>query len=284
MRYREVQPNRHLARFIECFWFLEGDAPASNSQPERILPDGCVEIILNFAAPFSAIDQAGQRTIQPQHFLVGQMTQPIFIAPTGAVHLIGIRFHPGGTVPFIDLPMHETINRVIELGAISGTFENELLNAIDSSGEIVEAISSLETVLTNRLGQSKNKSRLLQLAATVVNAAGQISIDDLAEQAAMSSRQLRRAFLQEIGIGPKLLCRLLRFQQVFAAFDRDDQEWASVAVACGYYDQAHLIRDFRQFANETPASLLEKSSELTEAFLRKNRPSVFSNTYCSRIV
>src|ERR1044072_2611814 len=175
MRYREVQPKHHLARFIEFFWFLERDASTSDVAPERILPDGCVEIILNLAAPFSANDQAGQRTIQPQHFFVGQMTQPIFIAPTGAVHLIGIRFHPGGTVPFIELPMHETVNRVIELGAISRTFEDELLNAIDVGAETVEKIGSLETVLTNRLGQSKNKSRLLKLAATMVDAAGQIS-------------------------------------------------------------------------------------------------------------
>jgi AraC-like DNA-binding protein len=282
MRYSQVQPNHHLARSIECFWILAGDASEIDSSPERILPDGCVEIILNLATPFSSIDQDGRRTIQPQYFLVGQMTRPMFIAPNGPVHLIGIRFHPGGTVPFIDLPMHDTINCVIELGAISSDFESELLMSIDGGGD-AEDIAALELALTKRLYQSKKESRLLELSANVVKASGRVSLDDLARQASMSSRQLRRTFLQDVGIGPKLLCRLLRFQEVFAAINREDQEWASAAIDCGYYDQAHLIRDFRQFANETPTSLLENSGSLTEAFLRKNRVSVFSNTYTSRI-
>ena len=278
MRYREVQPNNHLARFIECFWILDGEQPPIDSAPERILPDGCVEIILNLAAPFSAIDHDGRRTIQPQHFLVGQMTQPILIAPTGTVRLIGIRFHPGGTVPFIRLPMSETINRVVDLRAVASAFEHELLRAIDGEAELLERIAYLELALTRRLRQNKKEPRLLDLAANVVKAAGHVSLDDLAAQAAMSPRQLRRTFLQEVGIGPKLLCRLLRFQQVFAAVNRAENEWAEVAIDCGYYDQAHLIKDFRQFAAETPAALLHTPGNLTEAFLRKNRPSVFSNT------
>ena len=81
----------------------------------------------------------------------------------------------------------------------------------------------------------------------------------------------------EVGVGPKLLCRLLRFQQVFRAVDQNVAEWAGIAFECGYYDQAHLINDFRQFAQQTPAVLLANSSVLTEAFTRKNRVSDFSN-------
>jgi AraC-like DNA-binding protein len=284
MRYSEVRPNDYLAPFIECFWMLEGAPGAlTEAAPERILPDGCAEIILNFAAPFRAIDQNGLSKIQPSQFLVGQMTRPIFIVPTGEARLIGIRFHPGGTFPFIDIPLGEAIDSVIELGAISSGLARELLTATDRESALRDQIAALQAVLVNRLGKSKKESRLLGLAASIVQSAGLVSVDELASQAAMSSRQLRRRFLQEVGIGPKLLCRLLRFQRVFAAVDREDHEWAGVAFECGYYDQAHLIKDFRQFANQTPAALRDNSSNLTEAFLRKNRASVFSNTYSSRI-
>ena len=100
----------------------------------------------------------------------------------------------------------------------------------------------------------------------------------LATDAGISSRQLERRFLREIGVGPKLLGRILRFQQVFRAVERLDARWASIAVDCGYYDQAHLIRDFNQFAGQTPSVLLAEKSSLTNAFTRKARASHFSNT------
>jgi AraC-like DNA-binding protein len=283
MRYTEVRPNDYLAPFIECFWILEGAHAVGHAAPERILPDGCVEIILNFAAPFSAIDQNGKSEIQPRHFLVGQMTRPMLIAPSGEVQLIGIRFHPGGTFPFIDTPIYDTVDSVIELGTLSCRLERELLTAANDGSEMPDRIGALQIVLSNRLRASKREPRLLALTAKIVQTAGLVSLDELAAQASMSPRQLRRRFLDEVGIGPKLLCRLLRFQLVFAAANKEENDWASVAFDCGYYDQSHLIRDFRQFANETPAALLDHSSQFTEAFLRKSRASVFSNTNSQRI-
>jgi transcriptional regulator GlxA family with amidase domain len=103
-------------------------------------------------------------------------------------------------------------------------------------------------------------------------------VDQLASSAGVSSRQLERGFLREIGIGPKLLARIVRFQQVFRAVEHCDSAWAAVAVECGYYDQAHLIRDFNQFAQQTPAVLFASQSSLTESFTRKTRTSDFSNT------
>jgi len=256
---------------------LEGE-PADDHCPEPILPDGCVEIILNFGSRFEEIDQAGDHHLQPRHLLVGQMTRPVLIVPSGRVELIGIRFQPGGTIPFLRASMQEVVNSVVNLGALSGKLEQELLTSVDRETTLRERVAGLEIALARRLGEWKQQSQLTNLTASIVRTGGRISVDTLAQQAATSPRQLRRKFLQEVGIGPKLLCRLLRFQQVFRAIGGQDPEWANVAVECGYYDQAHLINDFRQFANQTPAVLLAQNTGLTEAFLRKNRASVFSNT------
>ena len=139
-------------------------------------------------------------------------------------------------------------------------------------------ITALESVLVNCVRRCKHDSWLIELAAGIVRTSGRVAVDTLAADAGLSPRQLRRRFLLEVGVGPKLLCRLLRFQQIFKAVDRNEANWAAVAVDCGYYDQAHLINDFRQFADQTPSLLMASSSILTEAFTRKNRTSVFSNT------
>jgi AraC-like DNA-binding protein len=289
MLYHEFKPNPNLAPFVECFWTLDSDTsvdqvqtnPAEVVQPERILPDGCVELILNFGAQFREQKDDGQQEPQPMRFLVGQMTQPMLISPNGRVELVGIRFHPGGTLPFFRVDMQELTNRVVELGALSRDLEHRFVSRMDEARSLPSMslkIVMLEELLTKMLCDSKHDSRLIGLAAKIVARGGQMTVSELADDAGVSSRQLERRFLSEVGIGPKLLCRILRFQQVFRAVERNDSGWAAVATDCGYYDQAHLIRDFQQFARQTPAVLFAETSLLTQAFTRRDRTSDFSNT------
>lgn len=277
MLYREIQPTPALAHFVECFWTLENDGSTTAAKPERLLPDGCVELILNFGERFREHKENGQEEHQPQHLLVGQMTKPILIAPTGSVLLLGIRFQPGGTFPFFRIPMLELTNRVTDLEALASEFQHDLIRSVAGSSSLLK-VAAVEKLLVERVRFFRHDSRLVGLVTKIVQSGGQVSVDRLARDAGISSRQLERRFLSEVGIGPKLLCRILRFQQIFRAVDRDDKGWAAVAADCGYYDQAHLIRDFREFARQTPALLFENASALTESFTRKHRMSHFSNT------
>lgn len=277
MRYCEIKPAPPLNRFVECFWTLESDTPSDSIQPERILPDGCVELILNFGAEFSQHCD-GRLKLQPRSFLVGQMTGPILISTTGVVQSLGIRFHPGGTLPFLRVPLQELTDQVVELGSLSSRLERDLMAASSGSPLLSGKIAAMENLLTTQLTGCRHESWLLSLAARIVGSGGLVSVDTLATDAGISSRQLERRFLREVGVGPKLLGRILRFQQVFRAVERSDAAWASVAVECGYYDQAHLIRDFKEFARQTPSVLFANQSLLTESFTRKTRTSDFSNT------
>ena len=281
MRYREIQPAPALKRFIECFWTLESDPGMGERAAESILPDGCVELILNFGAPFRERKENGQEEEQPANFLVGQMTRPMMIAPTGHVQLLGVRFHPGGTFPFFRQPMHEMTNQVVELdslGSDAGNIERDLVNMTNAAESLPKRIAAVESWLSNRARDWQNDSSLLELATNIVSVGGRISLDRLSAATGISGRQLERRFLREVGISPKLFCRILRFQQVFRAVEGTSMNWAAVANDCGYYDQAHLIRDFHQFAGQTPAALLAHPRLLTESFTRKNRMSHFSNT------
>ena len=271
MRYREVRPKEPLGRFVECFWTLESDSQERAIHPERILPDGCVEIILNLSSPFQEYRTGGEVRVQPKHFLVGQMTEPMLILPTGTVQSIGIRFHPAGTFPFFRFPMSEATNKVVELAALSADFAHELVNATEYGQSIADKIFALERILIGRVLEAKHDSWLMGLAWDIMNSRGTVSIDSLAGSVGVSSRQLERRFLHEIGLSPKLFCRILRFQQIFRAFEQNNGRWAAIAAECGYYDQAHLIRDFQQFANETPSVLLAEMGGLTEALTRKCR-------------
>jgi AraC-like DNA-binding protein len=276
MQYTEFHPGAPLNRLVECVWTLSSPSPVTEAQVERILPDGCVELILNFGSRITQHSDS-KTSIQPRNFLVGQMTGPILISPAGDVDLLGVRFRPGGAFPFLRIPMSEITEQVVELGSLSSVLEARLLSACDvaasSAGRVEKVVASLAKSLP--VIQDVN---LMSLAEVVVNSGGVRSVDHLAQDAGISCRQLERRFLQGVGLGPKLLSRILRFQQVFRAFERADNSWAAVALECGYYDQAHLIRDFNQFAGQSPKVLFADFSPLTESFTRKRRTSHFSNT------
>jgi len=275
MRYFESKPKLPLRHFVECFWTLESNDPGGI--PERILPDGCVELILNFGDQFTEHHDNGLWRRQPFHFVVGQMTRPTLIAPTGRVDLIGVRFHPGGTSPFFRVPMMELTNQVVELESLSRQLEHFAKTRLQAAGSMREKLSALEDFLLTFI-YDRPESWVIQVADSIVQRGGRVSIDEVANLAGISARQLERKFLNEVGLGPKLFSRILRFQQVFRAIDRQDSNWAEVAIDCGYYDQAHLIRDFRVFARQSPSVTISSSTPLMEFFKRKNRRSDFYNT------
>jgi AraC-like DNA-binding protein len=206
------------------------------------------------------------------------MTQPISIAPTGHVQLIGVRFQPGGAFPFFRIPMTDLTNCVVDLDAVDRRLQRELLSAALGAPLLSQKVNAIENALIQRARDFPSGSWILDLSATVVRGGGQNSIDKLASDAGVTVRQLQRRFLREVGIGPKLLSRILRFQLVFRAIESNPHGWAPVAADCGYYDQAHLIKDFQQFARQTPTVLLAHTSPLTELFTRKRRGSHFSKT------
>src|SRR5262249_31991857 len=103
-------------------------------------------------------------------------------------------------------------------------------------------------------------------------------VSSVASFVGLGLRQFQRRFKDEVGIAPKLFCRIQRFQKVFQALERTGFSWVNAAVQCGYYDQAHLIRDFRDFSGEPPVALLDPQSDLAAHFLQHRAMSHFSKT------
>lgn len=274
MFYREIQPGIELARFIECYWTLEDDHPDLMDSPYPILPDGCTELILNLGDRFIQ-HRDGHPVLQPRYFVFGQLTRPLLIAPTGKVRIIGVRFHPGGAFPLLRVPMNELTDTLVELESLDYP-GRELESSLAPDLSLLRNIDAIEQCLIRRL-LTVDDSWLPRLATSIVLFGGRRSVDQLALEAGVSGRQLERRFLREVGIGPKMLSRILRFQTVFRSIESGMGNWAQVAVECGYYDQAHLIRDCQEFAGQTPTLILTNTSPLTESFTRKNRASDFYN-------
>lgn len=264
MNYREFRPRPQLARFIEAFWILEG----AGNGPQRIFPDGCSEIILNFGDPFHQVHDDGVRHPQPRSFLVGQMLRPIVVEPSARAGVFGIRFHPGGAAAFFRVPQHELTDRMTGLDLLWGS---ELTQRVLDAATDTERVASVEACLAPRIARSPDA--LVEAAvAAILAAGGALSIESLATRLGTSRRRLERHFQTDAGLTPKHLARIIRFHRVLRAMERPwGHRAVDLALDAGYSDQAHFIREFKEFTGLTPASYFPDQQPLADYFARKNR-------------
>jgi AraC-like DNA-binding protein len=250
MRYRELAPGPAERQFVDRYWFLEDDG-AETGPVDRIVPDGRPELIVNLGRPFESFHN-GQWLVQPQCFFVGQLTGPLLIRSRGRASIIGVRFHPHGAKQVLKTPMDKLTDSVATLSDLS------LRRSIDELDAIRSWIASTEPAGSELISEAVSR---------ITRVDGNVDVGRLAADLGISLRQLQRNFLTQIGITPKLFARIRRFQKVFQAIEHGSSSWVDTAIECGYYDQAHLIRDFRELAGETPTALLE-GADLETHFVR----------------
>lgn len=259
MQYREIAPGGEAARFVERYWTLSTDGAGP---VQRVVPDGSPELILNLGDPFEARDSEGRWQLQPRAFFAGQTTAPLLLRPSGRAQIIGIHFHPQGAAHLLRAPMQELTGRFLPLSDLG-------------LAQLAE-LSSIPEIEAHLLQLHRNAADPIidEAVRRLTAAAGACDIAVLARYLGLSTRHLERRFLQRVGLTPKLYARMRRFQSVWAAVECASPTWAAAAIACGYYDQAHLIRDCREFAGEPPAAVLA-GGDLARHFLShfsKTRP------------
>jgi AraC-like DNA-binding protein len=277
MKYCEIAPPLLLAEHVECFWSLRSTGDATRLPPQRIFPDGCIELIVNLADPFAEPGPQGL-VRQPLHFVVGQMQQPLEIVATGNVHLLGIRFHPTGARKILGIPMGALTGQIVPVDALHRELGAAVRQVCDVT-DYRERWRIIESALRRMAAQGKPVDLIVWNTLTRLLATdGDVSVTQLTAAAGVSRRQLERKFDDWVGLAPKTLARILRFQRVFKAHENGAANWAEIAAECGYCDQSHLIRDFRQFAGGCPSALTISHDSLTELFMRKNRLTHSSKT------
>ncbi len=204
--------------------------------PNRVLPDGCTDIILGVG------DVAGP-------VAVGTMSTAAIHQLTGRVDMLGVRFHPGCGLPFVGIPLGELTDRRVALGELWGPDASELVEP---------AVAPLERALIERLHRWLRNERYDEpLAARAITllrqSRGGARIRDVAAALGVGERRLERAFDRSVGISPKVFARVMRLRRVVNRIAREPAApWTSIAFDTGYADQSHLIREFGALTGLTP--------------------------------
>jgi AraC-like DNA-binding protein len=241
---RELPPPPVLAPFVDRFWYRDAGESAGSTEPHRVLPDGCLDIVFG---PRDAI-------------VVGAMTRPILVAPTDAAGLLGVRFRPGMATAFLQIPAAALTDDSAPLEAVWRD-GRQVADYVGSALDTDRAISRLAETLTSRLSRiAVVPPDLLAAVERIMARGGWIDVSRLATSLGVTRQHLARRFAAHVGVSPKIFCRVVRLWKVLRSTDGGRVNWAGLAADLGYSDQSHLVTEFRSLTGLTPSRWIASRS------------------------
>src|SRR5688500_17937427 len=250
--YREHAPPDALRPFVECFWTRE---PSVSEVPggavvHRVLPDGCMDIVFEFAPGVGAPE-----SIQA----VGTMTRPLVVTGSTDDSFVGVRFRPARATAMLRLPASELTDLRVALDDLwsdAAAVRDRFARAAGATARV----AALEQVLMARLAHSANVEHrdVDEAVRRIIESGGSLGITKLAPSLGVTRQHLARRFADLVGVSPKTFARIVRVRRVIAAAratpGEDGPNWSSLALDAGYYDQAHLIDEFRELTGLAPTA------------------------------
>jgi AraC-like DNA-binding protein len=271
LQYREWPPHPALRPFVRAYWALHGRG--SESHPQPVLPDGSSELIVHRRRPFRRHTSRDVER-QSERLFVGQMRGPVVLQADGDADVVGIRFRPHGAFALLECPQHLFADQIPEVEALGLRWLVAATRRAQEAQTSEAALLCLEEALLGRLHVRTRRidPRVAAVVDVIERAAGDVRIEVAAEQAGTSRRHLERLFVEQVGLGPKVLARLVRFQAAAGrVVDEPAAPLASVSGDGGYFDQSHMIRDFMTFAGSSPDEMRRRLGQMT-AWMLAARP------------
>lgn len=240
-------PALTLTRFVEDVRVIA--SPPGQAFDIEWLPDGRTTLL------FRALEGGRKGDM----WVAGPRTRALFKSKTGVALTITLRFKPGWSAPLLGVAASELTDRIVPLEDVWGRAGRELcveLFAARSREDVMDHVTRALALHADRTLETPS-GQLARRAVRLLEG-GEVRVESVAARLGVTTRHLRRAFTENVGIGPKEFARTVRLQRALrmAATSCD---WARIAADAGYYDQAHLIADFRQLVGLTPGAFFKST-------------------------
>jgi len=249
--YSEHAPSRALSAAVDAFWRFRVPADAL-PDVHRVLPDGCTDLIVHFTDA-SAIG----RGAVPRLSLVGPMERFSLVPLVPGEVSLGVRLHPGWARALLGISPGELRGLHVPVEDCTRAFRR-LSERLEASTSLAHAMALLIEEFSARGASARHapSARAAQALHVLRATSGQVRMSTLARSLGVSERTLHRDVLDEAGVAPKFLARVLRLQRTLSDLRAPGASLSAVAFARGYADQAHLTREFRELAGVPPSALV----------------------------
>jgi AraC-like DNA-binding protein len=259
--FNSYRPSPPLSHFVEMLWHYDGYQQPHDK--ERLLPDGSMELVINLREDMTRMydrRNIGQCQSLPGAIVVGAQSEFFVIDTAEQAAVIGVHFKPGGAFPFFNLPAGELRNEHVALETLWGRDARDLRERLLAAPTAEAKFRILEHYLWKRLAKPLERHPAVGFALREFQ--GARTVADVSGEIGLSARRFIEVFTDEVGLTPKLFCRVRRFQKVLRRIGMGQRvEWAAVALDCGYFDQAHFNHDFRAFSGLNPSAYAAQRTE-----------------------
>jgi AraC-like DNA-binding protein len=252
------KPLGRLSAYVEKLWYCDGHE--GNHRTERVLPKGRFQLLISLSdAPVGGWGRANWEVGRgASSLVVGMETHFSVLDRSKLESAMWMSFWPGAARAFFDAPADAFYNERVPLDLIWGPLAGELRNRVREARRPAEKFQAMEIALLERLNQRLELHPAVRYALVEFARTPHIrSVVGVAREAGLSRRRFAQLFREQVGLTPKLYCRLHRFQGVLRQIALGAPvDWAELALAGGYCDQAHLANEFRSFSGISPGSYL----------------------------
>ena len=248
-----------LMPYIKVICTMECDQDADTNHI-RVLPDACVEIFLNYTcSPVAIID----RQLYKRSIVSFRMNRYVDVQMRKGSGCVAVCFYPGMAAHFFKFPMGELANTTTALSELWNEQAEELEDQLAQCCSSLMRVNILQHFLIAQLSKSKRDTIVGQCLRQIQYTHERLSVGQVNNYSGLSQRQLSRKFQQELGMSPKEYLRVSRFICSLKHLNNYPlSSLTEVAHQSGYYDQAHFIRDYREFTGYTPGMLLRSEHVL----------------------
>ncbi len=272
MIHRLIQPSPHLRTFVKEYLLLHFMFDKTKPIPVKPFPARPQQsIVFYIRGCITAFNPGtGLFTTYPKISINGPQLSRFDFHLSPDYLMFSVDFQPGALSRFLRLPFDdEFIDHRIDAEAILGPEIRRVHERMANTNQYETIIQLVEAYLWKRIQALKMDSKPLdRVIPLIADNPEMFSIDHWASQACLSVSQFERRFVQQVGIPPKLFARNNRFYKAFLLKDNNPTlDWLSIALACGYTDYQHLVKDFKQFSGATPNSLLLAQASAPERIL-----------------
>jgi AraC-like DNA-binding protein len=246
MRYREYKPSNKLENLIDSYWLIKD---LNQFENQRILPDGCADIIFNLGKANCSIPK---ETIA----ISGMMTKFSDVSLDNGSELLGIRFKSGQLSNLTNHSLFEIKNKTIEASEIIPEFNLEKLEQLEEQKSIEKKLELIESIIYKILSTKKTSKNALISSITdfILYSSEPVNIGKLAKKHFISLRHLERKFKYKVGVTMKEFAGIVRFNQTRKSItDKPDKSLLHIAFDNGYYDHSHLTNEFKRFSGQVPS-------------------------------
>lgn len=270
MKLSFVEPTFELKQYIQSIWVFESPVGMPLSDTNLAAPNGCSKIIFNYENAINSIAY-GRVQESREHGLYFIGTRDISVqisTPPGKTGFIGIEFYPYGAYPIFGIPMTETSNRLLPADTLWGKWGRRVNETLSNLGSVNEKIKFIQEELVDLLRKKKLANPLVEYCVNSLKTAnGLTTISDLESKTGYSRRYLEIIFNTHVGISPKVLAGIFRFQKFYKkwahglTYDEFKEELYDY-----YYDQAHFAKEFKRMTGFSPRMY---TSEISNEFGRQ---------------